>query len=304
MGLAIGIGIAVWIVVIAGALWYFSNRVLRIEVWDPHRIEKFETETGVWIPGYPESLPKEEVSLRSPFGYNLHGWFVPAAEPTNRSVILVHGVTRSRLTSLKYVELFRKRGFHVFLYDHRRHGKSGGKHTTYGYYEKYDLKACLDWLIERTGPDAVIGIHGESMGAATALQHAGIDDRAAFYIADCPYSDIAGQLSYRLKEEYRGLPPAPIIPLVGLLCRLRAGFRLRDVSSIKAMERTETPVLFIHGEEDDYVPTDMSRRMHEVKPGAKQLYLVPGARHAEAFLTNPGEYDRIVGQFLQEIGLA
>jgi uncharacterized protein len=289
---------------LAAALWYFSNRILRIKVWDRKRIEAFETDSGVWKKGYLEELPKEDIRISSPDGYPIHGWFVPFKETSNKTVILVHGVTRSRITSVKYVELFRKRGFNVFLYDHRRHGESGGGSTSYGYYEKYDLKACVDWVVQRTGPDAIIGIHGESMGAATSLQHAAIDNRARFYIADCPYSDVAGQLSHRLKEEYRILPAFPIIPLVGMLCRLRAGFRFRDVSPIKAMENVETPVLFIHGEEDTYVPTEMSKAMHRVKPGLKQLYLVPNAEHAEAYMKNPDEYDRIIGVFLRDIGLA
>lgn len=289
---------------LTAGLWYFSNRVLLIGVWDRNRIEAFETETGVWKPGYLEAIPKEEVRLPSSYGYPIHGWFIPFGETSGKTVILVHGVTRSRIASVKYVELFRKRGFNVFLYDHRRHGESGGDLTTYGYYEKYDLKTCVDWVMQRTGADAVIGIHGESMGAATALQHASVDNRARFYIADCPYSDMAGQLSHRLKEEYRILPAFPIIPLVGLLCRLRAGFRMKDVSPLKAMESVETPVLFIHGEDDKYVPTEMSKAMHAVKPGTKQMYLVPHAEHAEAYMKNPDEYDRIIGVFLRDIGLA
>lgn len=299
-----GIAVGVLLGAVIGALWYFSSRVIRIEVWDNGRIEAFETETGVWRNGYLEGLPKEEVRIDSPFGYPIRGWFIPYGETSDRTVILVHGVTRSRMASVKYVELFRKRGFNVFLYDHRRHGESGGRSTTYGYYEKLDLKACVDWVVQRTGPGAVIGIHGESMGAATALQHAGVDHRARFYIADCPYSDVSGQLAHRLKEEYRILPAFPIIPLVGILCRLRAGFRLRDVSPLEAMKRTETPVLFIHGEDDSYVPTEMSKTMHRVKPGPKGLYLVPGAGHAEAYMKNPDEYDRIIGVFLRDIGLA
>lgn len=305
MGMGLGIGIAaaaVLVLLLGGGLWYFSNRVLLISVWEGPRIIAFESDSGVWDQAYFDALPKEEVRLSSPSGYELRGWFVPAKRSSNRTVMLVHGVTRSRLASVKYVELFRRRGFNVFLYDHRRHGQSGGDYTTYGYFEKYDLQACVDWVVQHTGPDPVIGIHGESMGAATALQHAAIDNRVAFYIADCGYSDLAGQLAHRLKEEFR-LPRNPIIPLVAALCRLRGRFRFRDVSPMEAMKRTETPVLFIHGEEDDYVPTDMSKAMFAAKPGFKRLYLAPGANHAEAYMKNPGEYDRIVGAFLSDIGL-
>jgi uncharacterized protein len=302
-----------WIVmavlaVIAGllcwGLWFFSNRVIHIKVWDKERITRFEVDSGVLDPDYLSALPKEEVSIPSPYGYDLKGWFIPWTEPSKKTVILVHGVTRSRLTSIKYVELFRKRGYNVLVYDHRRHGESGGENTSYGYYEKHDLNACVDWVAERTGPDAVIGIHGESMGAATALQHAVINTRASFYIADCPYSDIVGQLVYRLKVEYRILPAFPLIPLVGLFCRMRAGFRLRDAQSRDSLKNVETPILFVHGQNDTYIEKRMTEDMYKLKPGKKELYLAPGADHAEAYMKNPDDYDRVVGVFLRDIGLA
>jgi alpha/beta superfamily hydrolase len=95
-------------------------------------------------------------------------------------MILVHGITSSLVSSLKYMEMFRKRNFHVL----------GGSSTTFGLYEKHDLNACVEWLIEQFRGNCKIGIVGELMGAATGLQHAAIDRRVAFYIADCPYSDL------------------------------------------------------------------------------------------------------------------
>ncbi|MDF2926662.1 MAG: alpha/beta hydrolase family [Paenibacillaceae bacterium] len=302
----IGAGIAVIVLLLAAllaALWHFSDKVIHIKVWGQERIEQFEVNSGVLKLEYLAALPKEEVSIPSPYGYELKGWFIPRQEPSSKTVILVHGVTRSRLTSIKYVELFRKRGFHVLVYDQRRHGQSGGGTTTYGYYEKYDLKACVDWVLERTGAGSAVGIHGESMGAATALQHAAIDNRASFYIADCPYSNITEQLIYRLKVEY-GLPAYPLIPLVALICRLRARFRLHDAASLLSLQSVETPILFVHGENDTYIEKQMTEAMYSIKSGRKQLYLAPNADHAEAYMKNPDEYDRVVGDFLQEIGIA
>lgn len=303
-GLWIGLGAAALAAAgVGGALWRLSNRVIRIRVWDQERIKQFELESGALPPGYMESLPKEEVVIRSPFGYELKGWFIPADKLSNKTVIIVHGVTRSRLSSLKYVELFRKRGCNVVVYDQRRHGDSGGDSTTYGYYEKFDLKAWVDWVTEKTGPDAAIGTHGESMGAATSLQHAALDRRIRFCIADCPYSDIVGQLEYRLKVEYsNNLPTFPIIPLVAWVCRLRAGFPLQEARSLESLRDVETPILFVHGEEDMYIEKKMTEDMYQVKGGTKELYLAPGADHAEAYMKNPDEYDRIVGAFLEQIG--
>ncbi|MGQ0453143.1 alpha/beta hydrolase, partial [Bacillus sp. SS-TM] len=104
------------------------------------------------------------------------------------------GETVNKINSVKYANLFLKRGYNVLIYDHRRHGKTGGKTTSYGYYEKHDLKSVVDWLKNRFGTNITLGIHGESMGAATLLQYAGlVEDGADFYIADCPRKSEKGQ---------------------------------------------------------------------------------------------------------------
>lgn len=277
---------------------FFSFRVLNIKRFTYEETYDMELQAGRIDRELFERLPKEEVFIPSPYGYKLHGLFIPA-EGSNRTVIIVHGVTISLMGSVKYMDLFRKRGYNVLLYDHRRHGRSGGNTTTYGLYEKYDLKACVDWVLERCGSDCLIGIAGESMGAATALQHAAIDHRAAFYVADCPYSDLWEQLRYRLKVEY-GLPPFPLLHLTSFVCWLRCGLRFGSVSPIRDIRNVRTPIFFVHGQDDLYVPTEMSVEMHRVKPGMKKLYLAPNAKHAEAYWNNREEYDRLVGEFLQE----
>ncbi|GIQ67755.1 alpha/beta hydrolase [Xylanibacillus composti] len=295
-----------WIVLATAAAsavigYYFSNLIIHIRTIPYEQTLQKEAEAGRVDPDNFERMPKQKVWIDSPFGYSLHAYWIPSAcQDSKKVMIFVHGVTHSLIGSVKYLPIFQKRGYHAFIYDHRRHGRSGGTTTTFGYMEKHDLKACVDWVQNQLGADAFIGIHGESMGAATALQHAAIDGRAAFYIADCPYSDLTDQLAHRLKEDYR-LPKLPLLHLANAFTRLRAKFWFSDVSPIRDIAHIHTPVLFVHGEEDRYVPTHMSLEMYEIKPGMKQLYLVPEAAHAQAITVDPAAYEATVAKFLDGV---
>jgi fermentation-respiration switch protein FrsA (DUF1100 family) len=289
--------------ILAGVGYFLAGLVIHIRTYSDEDIYKYETKAGTLLREDIDRLPKEEVFIRSPYGYQLHGLFFKAPEDMGKAIVLVHGVSTSLVSSLKYMSIFRKRGFHVLAYDHCRHGGSGGTATTFGLYEKHDLNACVDWLFERFGQHCKIGIFGESMGASTALQHAAIDRRAAFYIADCPYSDLTAELIYRLRKDW-WLPPFPLLHIIRLFAWLRGGFQLHLVSPIRDMAEIETPILFIHGKEDKNIPMEMTLDLYQAKQGHKQLYLVPGADHAQSLRQNPHIYDLIVGEFLEELGLA
>lgn len=285
------------IAVMFGAGMFFASKIMYLRKKTDEEILHREANTNFSLDTFL-SMPKEEVWIDSPFGYRIHGYYLPAGH-SKRFMVFCHGVTVNKLNSVKYGNLFLKRGFNVLMYDHRRHGKTGGSTTSYGYYEKYDLQAVVQYVKERFGSDITIGIHGESMGAATLLQYAGmIEDGADFYIADCPFSDFYEQLSYRLKVEFK-LPDWPMLPLANTILKLRDGYTARDVSPIQCVKHIKSPILFIHSKDDNYILAKMTEELYEKKRGPKQLFIAERGAHAMSYAENREAYERAVDSFLK-----
>ncbi|WP_442594706.1 alpha/beta hydrolase [Neobacillus sp. D3-1R] len=282
---------------------YFTNRLMYIKKKNDDLILERETTAGRFLPLDFDLLPKREVTIQSPFGYQLKAVL---AEPhrTNLYVIICHGVTENKTNSVKYMNLFLNRGFNVLIYDHRRHGESGGKTTSYGHYEKDDLKAVVDWLKIEKGPLLQLGIHGESMGAATMLLYAGmLEDSANFYIADCPFSSFEEQLAYRLKKEMK-LPPKIFLPFANIFLKIREGYSIKEVSPISFIQNIRKPVLFIHSKKDDYILPSMTLELYEKKQGPKKLYLAENGVHAQSLNENKAKYEQAIDEFLEEFVFA
>jgi uncharacterized protein len=278
---------------------YFSNRVMYIQKKDDEFILNREKTSGRFTPLDFEALVKREVMIESPYGYPIKAVI---AEPhhTNRYVIICHGVTENKVNSIKYMNLFLNRGFNVLIYDHRRHGESGGKTTSYGHYEKFDLKAVVDWLRTEVGPLLQLGMHGESMGAATMLLYAGmLEDGADFYIADCPFSNFKEQLGYRLKKEMK-LPPKVFLPLGEFFIRVRDRYSINEVAPISVIHNIKNPILFIHSKKDDYILPSMTIELYEKKVGPKKLFIAENGLHAQSLNENKEAYENALDEFLDE----
>jgi len=258
-----------------------------------------ELQAGHINPNTYETIAKQEVKILSPYGYYLTAILVEQWQ-NNRYIIISHGVTENKTNSIKYMNLFLEREFNVIMYDHRRHGQSGGKTTSFGYYEKNDLKAVVDWVRKEKGENILLGIHGESMGAATMILYAGmLEDGADFYIADCPFSDFSEEISYLISSEIK-LPAKAILPIADLFLKIREKYSIRDVSPIRAIDKITKPILFIHSEKDDFILPEMTQKLYEKKKGPKKLFLAKNGMHAQSYKENKADYEKAVDEFLAE----
>ena len=282
--------------------YYLSRLVVRPRVYALEETRRLTIERGRMDPAQFDSWAKEEFTLPSRWGYDLYSIYLPLPG-SRRTVVLTHGHTWSLYGMLKYVPLFRSRGCNVLLYDLRFHGRSGGQNITFGDGERYDLQQMVDWAFERLGPGGRVGTLGESLGAAISLLESQLDPRLSFVVSDCAFSDLTALLTHRMRSEIPWLPVWPFLPLTAWVCWLTTGMHMAQVSPRRALVDVNTPILFIHGQNDRYVPPVMARELYDAKAhGLRQLYLAPDARHAESIIKNPQAYDQLVGAFLDQVG--
>ena len=247
--------------------------------------------------------------LRTPFEIDgLHGKLRgevidnPADNGNRRKVaIIVHGHTMNRINSVKYAAVFYNLGFSAVIYDHSYFGQSDGQFCTLGYYERHDLSAVIDFTKQRFGNDSVIALHGESMGAVTALTVLGLRNDVDMVIADCPFSDTFNYYC-ELFTHLTKLPSFPVVEISGRIAKRKYGYDFLKCCPIADVAHTDVPVCFIHGLADDYIYPHHSQDMYKVcQNPLSELHLVPNARHACSHLTDREAYTQIVGGFVNKI---
>ena len=244
----------------------------------------------------------ETVSIISKDGLKLEGYYLEAAVPTNQTVIIAHGYASKAKYMAAYAKFFyEKLNYNVLMPDARGHGASEGDYIGFGWPERKDYLQWIDYIIDRNGDDSTIALHGVSMGASTVLMTSGekLPKQVKAIVADCGYTSAKDVLSYQMKRMYH-LPSFPILESTSLLTKIRAGYSFEEASTIDQVKKNKLPILFIHGEEDTFVPVEMVHELYEATTSEKALYLVPEAEHGNAYDKNPELYENKIAKFLTD----
>lgn len=279
-----------------------SDYILNFKMRDVEVIRKREIRAKRLDEQAYASLNPIHATIDSKNGYTIDAHIIKKY-PHNHWMIFCHGVTENKITSIKYLNLFVDLGFNGVIFDHRRHGASGGTYSTYGYFEKYDLESIIHYLKKTYGDDLTLGIHGESMGAATTLLYAGeLANEAAFYISDCAFASFEEELTYLIGQKLR-IGSGLLLYGINIFLRLRSKFSLYAVSPINVIQNIEQPILFIHSKPDTFIPYTHSVELYNKKVGPKRKWYPEYGGHAASFNVNPVSYRKKVKQFLADYQL-
>lgn len=262
--------------------------------------EPYHEQMKSWIRQIRE-MPHENVEITSFDGLKLRARYYEYA-PDAPIELLFHGYrgTADQDMSGGVLRCFLV-GHSALLVDQRACGLSEGNKITFGINESRDCHSWISFVRQRFGENRKIILCGMSMGASTVLMAAGrpLPSNVVGVLADCGYTtpkEIICKVIRQLK-----LPAKLCYPFVRLGARVFAGFDLEEDSSLEAMARCQVPVIFFHGEDDDFVPCDMSRRNYEACTAPKRLITVPGAGHGLSYFLQSERYLQEVRDFFREV---
>ncbi|MBR5613393.1 MAG: alpha/beta hydrolase, partial [Bacteroidaceae bacterium] len=222
--------------------------------------------------------------------------------PTSKTAVIVHGYTDNAIRMMMIGYLYnRSLGYNILLPDLRNSGLSGGEAFQMGWFDRKDVLQWMDVAHHIYGDSTQMVVHGISMGGATTMMVSGeeLPDYVKCFVDDCGYTSVWDQFKKELKEDF-GLPAFPLMHTTSLLCDWVYDWNFREASALEQVKKCHLPMLFIHGEKDEYVPTRMVYELYNAKTEPKELWVVPNADHATSYKLNKEIYTQKVKQFIDK----
>lgn len=260
---------------------------------------------GDWYRGLLDCGAVRDTVISGEGGNDIHAVYfaAPDSAPAAGTALLIHGYTCNHRNMLHLARMYREElGYNVFMPDLQHHGLSGGDAIQMGWLDRLDVLRWIDVAGDVFGDDFMV-INGISMGGATTMMLSGepLPPYVRALVEDCGYTDVWSELEYRLKVEFH-LPAWPLLHLADRYCRRHYGWGFREASSLDQLSKSTVPVLFIHGDGDDYVPTAHVHDCYAAKTsGYKELWLAPGTAHSDSYRNHPDEYRDRVAAFIGKI---
>ena len=303
------------IIIILAALTAASFYMLRFSLApDPNRRDTDST-YNILYSRFPDMKPwmdsiraggnLRDTFVVSPAGERQHAYYLACDDACGKTAVLVHGYKDSAIKFFYFGRMYnRDLHYNVLMPDLHAHGLSDGNDIQMGWK---DADEVLNWIkvAEEIFRDdnyrTAMIVHGVSMGAATTMNVSGKDlpEYVNAFVEDCGYTSVWDEFSMQLKEMF-GLPAFPLMHSTSLLCNMKYGWNFKEASPLISVSRCTRPMLFIHGDDDDFVPFSMMQPLYDAKPEPKEFWVAPGSAHANAYRDHPEEYTAVVRQFLDK----
>lgn len=270
-----------------------------------HKADSLLPGSTAWYDGLKAAGILKDTTILGFQDKRVHACYAPAANPSkaNGTAIVVHGYGDNHFVFLYLVRMYRDDlNYNVLFPDLQYHGYSEGDAIQMGWFDRFDVEKWAE-VAHNIFKDDFMVIHGVSMGAATTMMMSGDPqpDYVKAFVEDCGYSSVWDQLKSNLKDSFH-LPPFPVLTSANIVCKNRYGWSFKEASSVNQLAKCDKPMLFIHGDADDFVPFSHLQKNYDAKVnGYKEMWVAPGAVHANAFAKYPQEYKQHVADFLEKV---
>ena len=265
------------------------------------RIRKECPWTVAWMDSVYQNHAVRDTFVVMPSGYKAYAIYLYAPKPTDKTAVVVHGYKVRAEGMLHIAYLYNHdMGYNVLLPDLYGHGESEGDHIQMGWKDRWDVIRWTE-VADDVFPHTQQVLHGISMGAATVMAVSGekTPDYVKCFVEDCGYSSVWDEFAAQLKEQF-GLPSFPLMNTTSELCKLKYGWSFAEAQQIEQVRKSTKPMLFIHGDKDDFVPYRMLQPLYEAKTkGKKSIFIAKGSIHAMAYRDHHEEYTQKVKEFLK-----
>ena len=237
--------------------------------------------------------------------FKVHACYVPAKDPATAggTAIVVHGYGDNHLVFLYLVRMYRDEfNYNVLFPDLQYHGYSEGDHVQMGWFDRLDIEKWIE-VAHGIFDDDFMVLHGVSMGAATVMMTSGdpLPEYVRCFVEDCGYASVIRQFNSNRKQSFWFIPP-DVLQSASLVTKKKYGWGFWEASCLDQLAKCDRPMLFIHGDADDFVPFKHLQMNYDAKVnGYKEMWVAPGAVHANAYAKYPEEYTRRVREFLAKV---
>lgn len=255
-------------------------------------------EVKPWMDSLRQHHAITDTFLYMSTGERHHAYIIRHQLDNHRMAVLLHGWRDQGMGMMMFARIYEQLlGYDVIVLDLHAHGLSEGKRIGMGWRERKDV---VEWM-ERFKTDTMV-VHGISMGAALTMNVSGEQMpegiRSVKFVEDCGYTSVWDEFKYELKEEF-GLSPFPLLYAADIICRLQEGWGFQEASSLKQVAQCRYPMLFIHGDDDHFVPSEMVHPLFKNKKGEKELWITKGTHHGCSYRDYPKEYVQHLRDFLK-----